>query len=125
MAMRVLKEEAQEIKDTAQDLVNHSADYAETFYELTKIKLTRKVADTSSSAIVAILSFIVSIFILLFASIAAAWWLGDLIENRTGGFLLVAGFYLLLLLILLAMNKNVISPYIKNSMIKKMYEEKD
>ena len=125
MALRALKEEAQEIKDTAQDLVNHSADYAETFLELSKIKLTRKVVDTGSSAIVAILSFIVTIFFLLFISIAAAWWLGDLIENRTGGFLLVAGFYLLLVLILLAMNKKIISPYIKNSLIRKMYDEKD
>ena len=125
MEMRAIKEEVKEIKDSAQDMVNHSVDYAETFFELNKIKLTRKVVDTSSTAIVAVLSFIVTIFFLLFISIAAAWWLGDLIENRTGGFLLVAGFYLLLVIILLAMNKKIISPYIRNSMIRKMYDEKD
>lgn len=117
--------EAQNIKEDAKDILNHASDYAETFYKLSLVRLTKKISDVASGLINSVLIFIISLCILLFISFAAAWWLGDVVENRALGFLLVAAFYLLIILVLVLMRKKIISPLIRNTVIKKFYEEKD
>jgi len=117
--------EAQNLKEDAKDIFNHASDYAETFYKLSLVRLTKKVSDVASVAVNSILIFLISLCILLFISFAGAWWLGDVVENRALGFLLVAAFYLLLILILVLMRKKIISPFIRNTLIRKFYEEKD
>lgn len=117
--------EAQNLKEDAEDIVNHAGDYLNTFYKLNLIKATKKASNIASVAVNSILIFCTILCIILFASLAAAWWLGDVLENPALGFLSVAAFYLVLVLIFILMRKNVISPFIKNALIKKLYEEKD
>jgi len=117
--------EAQNLKEDAKDVLNHASDYAETFYKLNLLRLTKKVSDVGSGVINSVLIFFISLCVLLFISFAGAWWLGDVVESRALGFLLIAGFYLLLIFILILMRKNIISPFIRNTLIRKFYEEKD
>ena len=117
--------EAQNLKEDAKDVLNHASDYAETFYKLNLLRLTKKVSDVGSGVVNSVLIFFTSLCVLLFISFAGAWWLGDVMENRALGFLLIAAFYLLLIFILLLMRKNIIAPFIRNTMIRKIYEEKD
>jgi len=117
--------EAQNIKEDAKDIINHTTDYLETFYKLSLVRATKKASDIASGVVNSLLLFFTILCIILFASTAAAWWLGDLLDNPALGFLLVASFYLLLALILIMMRKKVISPFIKNSLISKIYEEKN
>ena len=117
--------EAQNIKEDAKDILNHASDYAETFYKLSLVRLTKKVSDVASVAVNSIVIFLISLCVLLFISFAGAWWLGDVVENRALGFLLIAVFYLLIVFILVLMRKKIISPLIRNTLIKKIYEEKD
>ena len=117
--------EAQKIKDDAKDILQHAGDYAETFYKLTLVRLTRKLSDVASGVVNSVLIFFISLCIILFLSLAAAWWIGGLLESPAGGFLVVAGFYLLLVVILVLMRKKVISPLIRNTLVRKIYEEKD
>jgi len=117
--------EAQNLKEDAKDVLNHASDYAETFYKLSLIRLTKKVSDIASGVVNSVLIFIISLCILLFISFAGAWWLGDVVESRALGFLLIAAFYVLLIFILILMRKKVISPFIRNTLIRKIYEEKD
>jgi small-conductance mechanosensitive channel len=117
--------EAQSIKEDAKDIINHTGDYLETFYKLSLVRATKKASDVASGVVNSVLIFFIVACIILFASMAAAWWLGDVINNRPLGFLLVASFYLLLVFVLILMRKKVISPFIKNSLIRKIYEEKD
>ena len=117
--------EAQNLKEDAKDVLNHVGDYAETFYKLSLVRLTKKVSDVASGVVNSVLIFFISLCILLFISFAGAWWLGDVVENRALGFLLIAAFYLLLIFILILMRKKVISPFIRNTLIRKIYEEKD
>ncbi|HET9744909.1 MAG TPA: phage holin family protein [Chitinophagaceae bacterium] len=117
--------EAQKLKEDAKDILQHAGDYAETFYKLTLVRLTRKVSDVASVVVNSVLIFFISLCILLFLSLAAAWWLGGMLESPAGGFLIVAAFYTLLVLILVLMRKKVISPFIRNTLISKIYEEKD
>ena len=117
--------EAQNLKEDAKDVFNHASDYAETFYKLNLVRFTKKVSDVASVVVNSVLIFFISLCILLFISFAGAWWLGDIVESRAMGFLLVAAFYLLLIFILVLMRKKIISPFIRNTLIRKIYEEKD
>ena len=117
--------EAQNLKEDAKDILNHAGDYAETFYKLNLVRLTKKVSDIGSGLVSSVLIFFISFCILLFISFAGAWWLGDITNNRALGFLLIAGFYLLIVFVLILMRKKVISPFIRNTLIRKIYEEKD
>ena len=117
--------EAQNLKEDAKDILNHAGDYAETFYKLSLVRLTKKVSDVASGIVNSVLIFFISLCMLLFISFAGAWWLGDVTNSRALGFLLVAGFYLLIILVLVLMRKKVISPFIRNTLIRKIYEEKD
>ena len=117
--------EAQNLKEDAKDILNHASDYAETFYKLSLVRLTKKVSDVASVVVNSVLIFFISLCILLFISFAGAWWLGDVTNSRALGFLLIAGFYLLIVFVLILMRKKVISPFIRNTLIRKIYEEKD
>src|SRR6187549_4194402 len=117
--------EAQNLKEDAKDVFNHASDYAETFYKLNLVRLSRKVSDVASGVVNSFLIFFISLCILLFISFAGAWWLGDVTNSRALGFLLIAGFYLLIIFILVLMRKKIISPFIKNTLIRKFYEEKN
>jgi Putative Actinobacterial Holin-X, holin superfamily III len=117
--------DAHNLKEDAKDILNHASDYAETFYKLSLVRLTKKVSDVASGVVNSVLIFFIALCILLFISFAGAWWLGDVVENRALGFLLIAAFYMLLVVILILMRKKVISPFIRNTLIRKIYEEKD
>lgn len=117
--------EAQNIKEDAKDILNHTGDYLETLYKLNVVRATKKASDIASGVVNSVLLFFFTLCILLFLSVAAAWWLGDVFNSPALGFLSVAGFYLILVIILLALRKNVITPFIKNSLIRKVYEEKN
>jgi ABC-type multidrug transport system fused ATPase/permease subunit len=117
--------EAQNLKEDTKDIINHAGDYAQTFYKLSLVRLTKKISDIAPDVVNSVLIFFISLCILLFISFAGAWWLGDVVNDRALGFLLVAALYMLLVFILILMRKKVISPYIKNTLIRKIYEEKD
>ncbi len=117
--------DTQNLKEDAKDILNHAGDYAETFYKLSLVRLTKKVSDIASGVVNSVLIFFISLCILLFISFAGAWWLGDVTNSRALGFLLIAGFYLLIVFVLVLMRKKVISPFIRNTLIRKIYEEKD
>jgi len=117
--------QTQNIKEDAKDILNHSQDYIETLYKLNVVRATKKASNIASGLVNSILLFFISLCILLFLSIAAAWWIGQETDNPALGFVSVAGFYLLLAIILIALRKSVISPFIKNSLIRRVYEEKN
>jgi len=118
-------EAQQNLKEDTRDIINHAGDYLDTFYKLSLVRATKKASTIASGVVNSILIFFTVFCIILFASVAAAWWLGDVFESPALGFLTVAGFYLVVVLILLIMRKKVIAPFIRNSLIKKIYEEKD
>jgi hypothetical protein len=110
------------IKDIAEDLVNHAGDYLDTFYKTNLLKATGKAIRSGATAISSVVFAVLAVFIILFGSMGLAWWLGDVIESRAGGFLLVGGFYLLVLVILILTRKTVVLPFIRNFLTSKIYE---
>ena len=54
--------------------------------------------------------------------IGIAWWLGNAINSRPGGFFIVAAFYLVIMIVIIAMRKKVIFPFLRNIITRKIYE---
>jgi len=113
--------EVDDIKEKAKDLTGHVTNYVETFYKLTVLKATQKATDVGSTLISVLAIVIFGFFIILFGSLALAWWIGDLLESRALGFGAVGGFYLVVLLVIVLLRKKIIFPYFRNLLIRKFY----
>lgn len=114
--------EVDDIKEKAKDLTGNIADYAETFYKLSVLKVTKKATDVGSSALTGLAVAVFGLFIIFFGGLGLGWWLGDLLENRAAGFFIVAGFFLLVLLIIIGLRKSIVFPYFRNLLIRKFYD---
>ena len=112
----------EDLKDKMADLVSHVEDIADTFYKLTLVNVTQKATNITSAAIVMIVVCSLGLFVLLFAGIAFSWWLGSLLENRTGGFLLGAALFLIIMFIIILLRKKIIFPFIRNLIIRRVYD---
>ena len=113
--------ETQGLKDKAEDILSHGADYLDTFYKVSLLKATKKATHIASAAISVIVICTLGMFVLFFAGLGLGWWLGDLVESRTGGFLLVALFYLVVALVIILMRKKIVFPYIRDLIIRRTH----
>jgi hypothetical protein len=109
-------------KDALADLANHAAEYATSFYKLQVLNLTQKATDVTANIAGGIISAFLGIFVLFFGGVALAFWLGDMINSRAGGFLIVAAFFALLAFIFMGIRKKVVFPMFINKIILKFYE---
>lgn len=112
----------EEFKTSSQNLKTHVSEYVNTYIELTKAKVTQGASNAASGAAIGISTLVFGIFFLLFAFCGLAFWLGDVVNSRAGGFFIVAGFFLLLILLIFALKNKVIVPMIRNTIISKVYE---
>lgn len=78
--------------DSSKSYLASQRDY---YVLLTALRTSRVAGTTLSYVVTAVLAGTV----LVFLSIAAALWLGDLVGNMALGFLIMGGFYLLLLVV--------------------------
>jgi len=112
----------EDLKEKTADLADHVGDLADTFYKLTVVKITQKVTTVASNLLLVLSIAFFGFLIVLFGGVALAFWLGDLVGSRAGGFLITAGFFLIVLLIIAAIRKKVVFPYIRNLIISKIYD---
>ena len=112
----------EDLKEKTVDLADHVEDLANTFYRLTVVKVTEKTSTIVSGAVVMIVMCALGLFVLLFAGCALAWWLGDLVHSRIGGFLLAAAFFFIVMVVVVLLRKNTLFPMIRNMIIRKIYD---
>jgi hypothetical protein len=115
----------EDLKEKTADLADHVEDLADTFYKLTILTVAQKATNIVSGAIAMIVLSVMGMFVLLFLGIALSWWLGDMIDNRAGGFLLGALVFLLVLFIIVSLRKKIIFPIVRNTIISKVYDTAD
>jgi len=120
--MQEQKTKTEEIKEEAEDIVNHIGDFLETYYQLLTIRLAKKVVDITSSLINSIILALLGFLFLSFVSLGLAWWLGNVVDNRAGGFFITAGIYLVIMVLLIVMRKKLIFPFLRNFLTRKIYE---
>ncbi len=110
-----------ELKEKTADFIDHVEDIAETYYKLTIVNVTQKATSLASSVVLMLIFSALVMFVLAFLAIALGLWLGELLNSPSGGFLLSAGIFLLLLIIVFLIRKPIIN-WLRNIIVKKIYE---
>jgi hypothetical protein len=111
-----------DLKEKTADLADHVEDLANTFYKLTVVNITQKATNAASNLLLVLSVAILGFIVIVFLGVALALWLGDLIESRAGGFLITAAFFGVVLGIIASIRKKIVFPYIRNLIIRKIYD---
>jgi hypothetical protein len=97
--------------------------YVENRLLLLKLQAVEKISKLSSAMFSALLIAVIGFFIILFLSMMAAWYFGDLLDNVFLGFAIISGFYILLLIVLLVFRKKLLEKSITNTVINIFFEQ--
>lgn len=116
-------ESANEIKERAADWFDHASDYFEARWNLGVLNASEKTAGVLSNVASVVIISTVGVFALLFASLGAAWLIGQSLNNVAVGYFIVAGFYALVCILLFVVKDKLIKVPVVNSFIKKFYYE--
>ncbi|MEJ1240748.1 hypothetical protein WBG78_21565 [Chryseolinea sp. T2] len=104
-------------------VVDAVGDLIETYRCFVNVRIVESAARGGSVSIFGILILVVGVFVLLFAGLGTAWWIGDAMHNMKAGFFIVGGFYLFLLLIGLLTANSTILPWLRNIIVRNIYEQ--
>ena len=104
---------------------NSTQEIVDTYYRLGIATATQKGADVAAASVGAILMAVFGLFVFLFLFIGLAFWIGTLVNSTAGGFLIVGGFFALLLILVIALKGKVIYPIVRNTIVKKVYEQQN
>lgn len=106
-------------KEGLEDIVG---DLLTAYRNLATIKVVEHTSLGASAGIVVIALLVIAMFVLLFAGLGSAWWLGEHLQNMKAGFFIVGGVYGIALIIVLLAYKKFLVPSIRNLIIRKIYE---
>jgi hypothetical protein len=113
----------EEEKKSGEKILDLAGDMVENYRNLITIKVVEHSSLAGAASIIGIFLLVVVVFILLFAGIGFAWWLGEELGNMKAGFFIVGGFYTVIFLILILISKKTLLPSLRNMIIKKIYEQ--
>jgi len=97
--------------------------YVENRLLLIKLQAVEKISKLSSAMFAGLLIAVISFFIILFLSMMAPWYFGQLLDNVFFGFAIISGFYILLLILLVVFRKKVLEKSITNTVINIFFEQ--
>ena len=106
----------------AENLTRHVTEYAEAYAKLALVNATQKASGIATVSLTVILLSFFFMFVLLFSGIGIAVWVGEALQSVKAGFFCTAGFYLLGASLFLLLRKKLISPFVRDLIIKKVYE---
>ena len=110
------------IKDEFENLVDNTHDLVETAYKLALLETTEQITKVASTTILMSVMLLLINFLLLFLGLGVANWIGDALDDVKLGYFIVGGFYLLLIVLIVTLSKKVVVPYLRNTIVKKLYE---
>ena len=105
-----LSDEINEVKDDFEEYINARLDLA-------KLHTAENLSRFFSGMLLKMGLFYLFFFVLLFISLAIAFWLNHIFEGKGIGFFIVAGFYLVIAFIFYALRKTLIQRPIIQSFI--------
>jgi hypothetical protein len=112
----------EDIKTHTDSLADKIGSYIETYMKLIGVTTTKKMTGIASLGIISVFILFLCMFILFFLGIGVALWVGEALNNEKAGYFIVAGFYVMCMTIILILRKELIFPFIRNYIIKKVYE---
>jgi hypothetical protein len=113
----------EEEKKSGEKILDLAGDMVENYRNLITIKVVEHSSLAGAASILGIFLLVVAVFILLFAGIGFAWWLGEELGNMKAGFFIIGGIYTIIFLILILISKKMLLPSLRNMIIKKIYEQ--
>lgn len=113
----------EEEKKSGEKILDLAGDMVENYRNLITIKVIEHSSRAGAASILGMMLLVVAVFVLLFAGIGFAWWLGESLADMKAGFFIVGGAYTLILLILMLISKKTLLPSLRDLIIKKIYEE--
>jgi len=90
---------------------------------LIKLQAVEKISKLSAAMFAGIVIVVLSFFIILFLSIMAAWYFGDLLGSPFKGFGIISAFYFVVLVLILILRKRVLERTITNTVINIIFEK--
>lgn len=111
------------ITDNFQDVTDRLEGYFRSNSEYYKLRIFKSVSKVTVSLINLLIYGSLALFVLLFLSIGAAFWLGTYFEDVFAGFLLVGGFYAFVLLLMFIFGRKIIERTIIGSFSDLFYDE--
>jgi hypothetical protein len=112
----------EEQETVIESLVENVEKYTATTIELAKLKSILKTSDVLSNVAVTIVLLVMAFLAVVFLSIGAAFWLGELLGSVYMGFLLVAAFYAFTGIVLFLLRKRLLKGPISNALINHFIE---
>ncbi len=113
----------EEEKKSGEKILDLAGDMVENYRNLITIKVVEHSSLAGAASILGIFLMVIAVFILLFAGIGFAWWLGEELGNMKAGFFIIGGIYTFIFLILILISKKMLLPSLRNMIIKKIYEQ--
>lgn len=113
----------EEQEKPAEKLIVTAGHIIETYKDLMTLTVVENLTLGISVSIVGIVALAFGCFVILFAALGAAWWIGEAMNNMKAGFFIAGTGFLLILTIVLLLARNTLMPFIQNLVIRKIYEK--
>jgi hypothetical protein len=117
--------ETGKISDNFSLLTENVKDYVNLRIDLVKLILTEKIAKLATFFLIAIIFFILAMFLLLFLSLSFVYWFGNDLGPIWVGALIVAAFYVLGGVLIYFQRHNLFINPLVSQLTKILMEEKD
>lgn len=114
-----------DLTDSLNKITDKIEDYGVSTAEYYKLRLFKSAMKGSISLVNLLVFGSLSLFVMLFLSIGAAFWLGTFFEHSYVGFLLIGAFYGFLLLLMYIFGKKVIEQKMLYKFSGLLYDEND
>jgi len=112
----------EEIKTEHESLAEKVGMYVETYLKLIGVTATKRATGIASLGIITVFILFLCMFILFFLGIGIALWVGEAFHDEKIGYFIVGGFYVFCMLLVVIFRKDLIFPFVRNYIIKKVYE---
>lgn len=118
-----MEEERTDEKSFTRKIYEQVEQYAKTSVELYKLKAINTFADLFAAIGTGIILWLIVSMFLLFLSIGAGFYLGELLGKWHYGFFIVAGFYALVGIIIYILRVKCLKVKINNFIIKQIFKD--
>ena len=106
-----------------ESVIDHAKEYAESTFELVKLKAVKKGTEVASVVAAYVIVIAAILLFVIIANIGLAVWLGELTGKLYYGFFIVAGFYVVLALIIHLGHKVLVQKPFSNMILRKYLKE--
>ncbi|MFT4023042.1 MAG: phage holin family protein [Flavihumibacter sp.] len=111
------------IKNSVEELLDHTGELAESYYKLSVAKATEKAGKTAAAGGLALAAAGFAVVLLLLLGLGFAWWIGESMQNMKAGFFIVAGIYAFVFLLLVLFRRQWLVLPISNAIIRSVYDD--